>query len=185
MTMVQMFVYRLGIDVMGHALVILADEELEKLLPIWIGPYEAHAIAAAIEGKDFERPLTHDLLTTVIHSLDCHLARITVTKIEEKTYYALLTLEQDGRRVEVDSRPSDAIALALRTGAEIFVAEDVLAQSGIPWHEAIDEAEEIDTFKELIRRTGIKLDPDSFHFQSPSKPDEDENGNDDEEMENS
>ncbi len=178
--MVQMFVYRVGIDLMGHALVILADEELEQLLPIWIGPYEAHAIAAGVESKEFERPLTHDLLSAVIHSLDCRLARITVTRIEEKTYYALLTLEQDGRLVEIDSRPSDAIALALRTGADIFVAEDVLIQSGIPWHEAIDEAEEVEKFKELLRRAHVDIDPDSFQFQAPPKPDQEDSENDEE-----
>ena len=162
--MVQMFVYRVAIDLMGHTLVILCDEAVEQLLPIWIGPYEAHAIASEIDGKEFERPLTHDLLSSVISSLDCRVAKITVTKLEEQTFYAEMTLEKDGEIVEVDSRPSDAIVLALKTGADIFVAEEVLAQTGT----AADETEEVERFKELLTKADLSSDT----FRVPEESDE-------------
>ncbi len=157
--MVQMFVYRVGIDPAGQALVILTDEATEQFLPIWIGPYEAHAIAAEIEEKEFERPLTHDLLCTIIGSLDSRVAQVAVTKLTDQTFYAEVTLEKNGQAVLVDSRPSDAIALALKTGAAIFVAEEVLARAGLPSTE--ENEEELEQFKELMDRA--KIDPDFFN----------------------
>lgn len=156
--MVQMFVYRVAMDLTGHTVVILADEAVEVLLPIWVGPYEAHAIAAELDGKQFERPLTHDLLSLVIAALDCRVENVAVTKLEDKTFYGLVTLDKAGQLVEVDSRPSDALALALKTGADILVSEEVLAQAGMRTEEAAEEAEEIEKFKELLAEADISSD---------------------------
>jgi len=131
MGMVRMFVYRVGIDPRGHVLLILADEEISQLLPMEIGQFEARAIAMALAGQRFPRPLTHDLLQNVIETLGHRLEMVEVTKLENETYFAELTLvdERTDEVVKIDSRPSDAIALALRFKAPIYVAEEVLERA--------------------------------------------------------
>ena len=156
--MVQMFVYRVGIDPAGHALVILTDEATKQFLPIWIGPYEAHAIAAEIEEKEFERPLTHDLLCTIIGSLDSRVVQVAVTKLTDQTFYAEVTLEKNGQAIAVDSRPSDAIALALKTGDAIFVAEEVLARAGVPASITLNTAQVMNDPHFTARGTVVEID---------------------------
>lgn len=124
--MVRMYVYRVGIDPRGRVLLILADEGNTRLLPMVIGQFEAKAIAMELVGQHFDRPLTHDLLHSVVSSLGHHLERVDVTKLEDEIFFAELTLAGEGDLVKVDSRPSDAIALALRSGAPIYVGEEVL-----------------------------------------------------------
>ena len=142
--MVQMFVYRVGIDPRGRVLLILADEPVKQLLPMVIGQFEAKAIAMELAEQHFERPLTHDLLHNVMSSLGHRLDRVDVTKLEDDTFYAELSLVGEGDIVKVDSRPSDAIALALRSGAPIFVAEDVLDRAAVlPEDIVVDE--QVDT----------------------------------------
>jgi hypothetical protein len=126
-----MFVYRVGIDPRGRVLLILADEPVKQLLPMVIGQFEAKAIAMELAEQHFERPLTHDLLHNLVSSLGHRLDRVDVTKLEDETFYAELSLIGEGDLVKVDSRPSDAIALALRSGAPIFVAEDVLDRAAV------------------------------------------------------
>ena len=110
-------------------IVILRDSEKARLLPIWIGTAEAHAIALEIEGIRPPRPLTHDLLVGLVEALEAKVERIVVTDLRESTFYAEIHLEtKDGPR-QVDSRPSDAMALALRASAPILVAEKVLEQA--------------------------------------------------------
>ncbi len=112
--------------------VILRELETERYLPIWIGPWEANAIAMKLQGLSPERPLTHDLLTAVLEELGATLREILIADLADETFHARLLLETaDGRTVEVDCRPSDAIALAVRTGVRIFAAESVLERAGV------------------------------------------------------
>ena len=112
-----MFVYRLLIDLQGRALVVLADDKAEQLLHIWIGGFEAHAIARVLKDEPFERPLTHDLLSSVIAETGYAVERVTITRLEDNTYFAEVSLVDSTAATEIDARPSDAIALALRAGA--------------------------------------------------------------------
>jgi len=129
--MVRMMVYRVGIDPRGRVLLILADEQVTQLLPMVIGQFEARAIAMELAEERFERPLTHDLLHNVISTLGHRLERVDITKLENGVYYAELTLVGENDIVKVDSRPSDAIALALRAGAPIYVAEEILERERV------------------------------------------------------
>lgn len=112
-------------------IVVLKDPEEKRLLPIWIGVMEAGAIAAALENVQPPRPMTHDLYANVLKELGIKVLRVEVTKIENNTFYAEITLSQATRMVDIDARPSDAIALALRTGTPIHVADDVVKKAGI------------------------------------------------------
>jgi hypothetical protein len=107
-------------------IVILRDKEGEKVLPIWVGIFEANAIAMQIENVDTPRPMTHDLLRNVITDLAATVQRIVVSDLQENTFYALIYLAVRGETVAIDARPSDAIALALRTRAPIFVEDAVI-----------------------------------------------------------
>jgi len=107
-------------------IVLLKDPQSEALLPIWVGLYEANAIALEVEKSQTPRPLTHDLLKNLIHGLNAHVQRIVVTELRDDTFYAVIWMEQNGEVVALDSRPSDALALALRTDCPIFVDEEVL-----------------------------------------------------------
>ena len=107
-------------------IVLLKDPVSEALLPIWVGLYEANAIALEVEKSQMSRPLTHDLLRNLIHSLNGQVQRIVVTELKDDTFYAVIWMEQNGEVVALDARPSDALALALRTDCPIFVEEEVL-----------------------------------------------------------
>ena len=110
-------------------IVILKGEEGSTVLPIWVGVSEANAIAIRLEDVVTPRPMTHDLLTSIIEQLDAQIDEITVCDLLDNTFYARLTLNRDGEMIEIDSRPSDAIALALRTNSPIFVEQAVLEQA--------------------------------------------------------
>jgi bifunctional DNase/RNase len=107
-------------------IILLKDAQSEALLPIWVGLYEAQAIALEVEKSQTPRPLTHDLLKNLIHGLNAKVQRIVVTELKDDTFYAVVWMEQNGEIVALDSRPSDALALALRTDCPIYVDEDVL-----------------------------------------------------------
>ena len=107
-------------------IVILRDKDGQKVLPIWVGIFEANAIALQIENIATPRPMTHDLLRNVIHDLKAEVEKIVVCDLQENTFYALIYLEMNGGTVAIDARPSDAIALALRTRAPIFVEDTVI-----------------------------------------------------------
>jgi hypothetical protein len=107
-------------------IVILRDKNGERVLPIWVGIFEANAIAMQIENVDTPRPMTHDLLRNVIADLKATVQRIVVSDLQENTFYALIYLAVNGETVAIDARPSDAIALALRTRAPIFVEDAVI-----------------------------------------------------------
>ena len=111
--------------------VILKEKDSDRYLPIWIGAPEADSIAVKLQDVTVPRPLTHDLLGSVISSLGAGLVHISVTNIENDTFYATLFIRQDGKTVEVDSRPSDAIALAVRAQVPIYVSDEVLDKAGV------------------------------------------------------
>jgi hypothetical protein len=111
--------------------VILKDAEGDRYLPIWIGPWEASAIAMRLQGVEPERPLTHDLFVDVLAGLDARVSRVVVADLADETYLARLYVDHGGREVEIDARPSDALALAVRTRAAIYAAEDVLDRAAL------------------------------------------------------
>jgi bifunctional DNase/RNase len=110
-------------------IVILRDMSGDTILPIWVGPYEANAIALEIEKVSTARPMTHDLIKTLLNGLDTQVKKVVVNELRDETFYALIWLEKDGQTISVDSRPSDALALALRTDCPIYVDESVLKNS--------------------------------------------------------
>jgi uncharacterized protein len=122
--------------------VILKETDRERYLPIWIGPWEASAIAMKLQGLTPERPLTHDLFAATLDELGVKVDRVVISALAEETYHAQLFFELDGKTVEVDSRPSDALALAVRSGVRIFAAEAVLDQAGLGADSGIDADEE-------------------------------------------
>jgi len=112
-------------------IVILRGTEASTLLPIWVGVYEANAIAVEIEKIATPRPMTHDLLKNIINGLSCSLAKVVVNQLKDDTFYAIIWLKLDDRLISIDCRPSDALALALRMDAPIFVEEDVIKSSKV------------------------------------------------------
>jgi uncharacterized protein len=110
-------------------IVILRDLSGDTILPIWVGPYEANAIALEIEKVSTSRPMTHDLIKTVLAGLEAEVRKVVVSELRDETFYAVIWLEKDGRPITVDSRPSDALALALRLDCPIYVEEQVLKNS--------------------------------------------------------
>ena len=115
----------------GQHVVILKEKSAERYLPIWIGINEANAIALKITGITPERPITHDLLANVLSAVDVTVERIVVTSLSNEVFYARIQARCDGKALEIDSRPSDAIAVAVRVGAGIFVATEVLDKAGV------------------------------------------------------
>jgi len=150
--MVEMTIYGVSFDLVGkQPIVLLKTAEGNKFLPIWIGHPEAAAILMKLQGATAPRPLTHDLLVNILGELNVEVLRVTVTELRENTFYASITLQVNGREVEIDSRPSDALALAVRTSAPIFAAEDVIAESAIEFeHEDESEEQVVDKFKEFL-----------------------------------
>lgn len=111
--------------------VILKDNAGDRYLPIWIGAWEASAIAMRLQGLSAERPLTHDLFAAALDRLGVRVERVVISELSDETYHARIHLERDGVQVEVDARPSDALALAVRADVSIYAAEDVLAQAAL------------------------------------------------------
>ena len=127
---VKMGVKALIVDPIANMpVVILRDDDEKNLLPIWVGLFEANAIALQMEGVTTPRPMTHDLLKNVIEKIEGDVLRVVINALEENTFYAQIHLRVADRELLVDSRPSDAIALALRTNAPVFVEEEVLEKS--------------------------------------------------------
>src|SRR5213595_817064 len=127
---VEMKIRGLMLDpVTNTPIVILKDSGGDTVLPIWVGVYEANAIALEIEKVSTPRPMTHDLIKNVLVGLDTQVHKVVVTELREDTFYAVIWLERDGHVISIDSRPSDALALALRMDCPIFVADDVLKAS--------------------------------------------------------
>ena len=154
---VEMKIRGLMMDpVTNMPIVVLKDVQGNAVLPIWVGIYEANAIALEIEKVQTPRPMTHDLLKNVLLGLDVRVQKVVVNDLKDDTFYALIWVEREGQMMTIDSRPSDAIALALRTGSPIFVKSDV-----------IEKAKNTDLTKdagesERIRKWLENLDPDEM-----------------------
>jgi len=130
--MIEMLIDSIRVSLMNYQrVVILKEKESDRYLPIWIGPAEADAIAVKLQDVTVPRPLTHDLLRSVIDALGATISSIVVSELKNDTFYAKIVLSVDGGKMEVDSRPSDALALAVRANAPIFAEEIVLEKAGI------------------------------------------------------
>jgi len=149
--MIQMKVMGIALDTRtGSPIVVLNDMENRRALPIWIGSAEASAIIRKIENLSVSRPMTHDLIINVIQKAGYTLDRIEINNVEKETYFATLFLVNGDDTLEIDSRPSDAIAIAMRAEAPIFVTANVLASGGVSTDTAKDE-EEAQEFKDFIQ----------------------------------
>ena len=136
----EMTLYGVSFEPIGKTpIVLLKTADDDKFLPIWIGHAEAAAILMKLQGSTPPRPMTHDLLTDVVSELQGEVVKVTITEMRENTYYAQITVVQNGRELEIDSRPSDAIALAVRCDAQIFATEDIIEESGIDFQTDDDE----------------------------------------------
>jgi hypothetical protein len=155
-----MVIYGVSFDLVGkQPIVLLKTADGNKFLPIWIGHPEAAAILMKLQGAQTPRPMTHDLVSEMLGELNAKVIRITVTELRDNTFYASITLQQDGSEIEVDSRPSDAIALAVRAEAPIFAADSVIEESAIEFEgEEVNEEEIVDEFKKFLDR----VSPDEF-----------------------
>ena len=130
--MIEMTIDSIRVSLMNYQRVVILKEKMaERYLPIWIGPAEADAIAVKLQGVTTPRPLTHDLLHSVIDALGATVNSIIVSELKNDTFYARIVLDVDGRQMEIDSRPSDALALAVRVEAPIYAEEIVLDKAGI------------------------------------------------------
>ena len=135
--------------------VILRDAARERYLPIWIGPWEANAIAMRLQGITPERPMTHDLFSRTLEELGVTLKQIIVTDLADDTFRARLLLELDGRSVEMDARPSDAIALAVRANVPIFASDAVLDRAAVVPES--EEEERLSVFREFVNSLEFEL----------------------------
>jgi len=135
----------------NQPIVLLKEEDGTRFLPIFIGSPEATAIVYALQGMETPRPMTHDLFKTVLDGLDVKLLRVEITALHDGTFYAEIEFERDGKRSRISSRPSDAIALAVRFGAEvpIYADEGVLDEAGVLF-EADEEEHEVEQFREFL-----------------------------------
>ena len=139
--------------------VILKESAQDRYLPIWIGPWEASAIAMKLQGLTADRPLTHDLFASALENLGVRVDRVVISTLAEETYHARLHLERDGTFFEIDSRPSDALALAVRTGGRIFASEAVLEQAALGGDATATGEEDSDIVPEgsPLESTGEKI----------------------------
>ena len=176
--MFEVTVVSLGLDKASSTpVVILKEKSGERLLPIWIGPGEASAIAMELAGIHFARPLTHDLFTAVVRGLGSSLVRVLITKVIDNTYYASLVFRRNGEFISIDSRPSDSIALALRAEAPIFADESLLELSALEIEEAEEEdlngepvpdiGEPFDESEEPLREYLKRMNPEDFGRFTP------------------
>ncbi len=172
--MIEVEIESIRVSLMSqHRVIILRERGAPRYLPIWIGPFEADAITIELQGVEVPRPLTHDLLADVIETLGARVSHVVVNDLRNDTFYAVIVLDHHGEAIEIDSRPSDAIALAVRTRSPIFVEEHVMDQAGsVPEEDLaestppledlfLEEEEEVDTedlgaFKEFLE--GLDLE---------------------------
>jgi uncharacterized protein len=158
--MQEMVIYGVSFDLVGkQPIVLLKTADGNRYLPIWIGQPEAAAILMKLQGASTPRPMTHDLFAEVLEQLEAQVVRITVTELKDNTFYASITVQQNGSEIEIDSRPSDAIALAVRAEAPIFAAERVIEESAIEFEgEEVNEEEIVSDFRKFLE----DVTPDEF-----------------------
>jgi bifunctional DNase/RNase len=157
---VEMKVKGLSMDPKSKAfIVLLSDLENRHALPIWIGPFEANAIALKLSNTHLQRPQTHDLIRNILEAFDSEILKIEVMDLRDNTYYALIHIIADGRELTIDSRPSDAIAVALAVGAPIYVREKVLYKAKTV---ELDKDMDEDQLKEFLE----SLNPEDFKYKA-------------------
>jgi bifunctional DNase/RNase len=174
----EMTVYGVSFDLVGkQPIVLLRAAEGSMYLPIWIGHPEAAAILMRLQGQEPPRPLTHDLALSLVESLDAEVDRVTVTELKDGTFYARITLVRDGTEIEIDSRPSDAIALAIRADAKIFAEDEVMDESGVVWEGDVPDLAYAQDAQELgevdlgeFRKFLDTVTPDEFAAGSDDPP---------------
>src|SRR6476661_1436490 len=152
--MVEMTIYGVSFDLVGkQPIVLLKTADGNRYLPIWIGHPEAAAILMKLQGATAQRPLTHDLLMNIL----VEVVRVTVTELRENTFHASITIAQNGSEVEIDSRSSDAIAVAVRAQAPIFAADDVIEESAIEMEgDDVNEEEIVDEFRSFLDKVSAE-----------------------------
>jgi bifunctional DNase/RNase len=158
-----MLIYGVSFDLVGkQPIVLLKTADGNKFLPIWIGHPEAAAILMKLQSQAPPRPMTHDLLSDMLEQLEAQVVRITVTELRENTFYAQITVQQEGREIEVDSRPSDAIALAIRAEAPIFAADRVIEESAIEFEGEDVDQDQLDAEVAKFRNFLEDVTPEDF-----------------------
>ena len=158
--LIEMKVKNLAFDLSkSGAMVFLEEMNGKRVLPIWIGIFEANAIALELRKISTARPMTHDLILNIIKGLEAEATKVVVTELKDNTFYAIIHINLREGEVEIDSRPSDAIAVALRVGTPIYVAEEVINQAGRS--EETKESNKTEGFMEWLE----KLDPDDFKYK--------------------
>ncbi len=171
MKTIPMHVHAITLDADSNSpILILKDESGERTLPIWIGLLEATAIATELESLEFARPMTHDLAVSLVEATGARIVQVVVTDLKENTYYAEIILEKGGERFSVDARPSDAVALALRSDAEILVNEEVLDKARPVDESAVQEpsvmqGERKEKDQEKWNKILEELDPSAFKYK--------------------
>jgi len=140
----------------NQPIVLLREKEGERFLPIWIGAMEATAIAFALQGIVTARPMTHDLMKNLLEEIGVNIDRIVITELRDGTFYAVIQMQQNGSTFEVSSRPSDAIALAVRVNVPVFANEEVLTEASIVIRD--DEEQEVEKFREFLEQ----VNPEDF-----------------------
>jgi uncharacterized protein len=162
-----MLIYGVSFDLVGkQPIVLLKTADGNKFLPIWIGHPEAAAILMKLQSQAPPRPMTHDLLSDMLEQLEAQVVRITVTELRENTFYAQITVQQDGREIDVDSRPSDAIALAIRAEAPIFAAERVIEESAIEFEGEDVDQDQLDAEVAKFRNFLDEVTPEDFAVEN-------------------
>jgi len=142
----------------NQPIVLLREREGERFLPIWIGNAEAQAIALALQGVVTPRPMTHDLLRNILEELAVQVQSIAITELRDGTFYAVINMQRNGTALAISSRPSDAIALAVRLECPIFASEDVLSEASILIPAGEEEEEEVERFREFLEN----VNPEDF-----------------------
>lgn len=140
----------------NQPIVLLKESQGERYLPIWIGAVEATAIAFALQGIETPRPMTHDLMRDILQETETQVERVVISDLVDQTFFAVIRMSADGKSVEVSSRPSDAIALAVRINAPLFASEEVLEQAGIELRD--EEETEVEKFREFLDQ----VNPEDF-----------------------
>jgi len=155
-----MSIYGVSFDMVGkQPILLLKTQDGNRFLPIWIGSSEATAILMKLQGVETPRPMTHDLLSEVVRQLNAEVARVTVTELRDNTFIAQITVRGESGEIDLDSRPSDALALAVRVDAPIFAADKVIEDSALEFESDADDADDVvERFKEFLD----DVTPDDF-----------------------
>lgn len=164
--MVEVEIDSIRVSLMSqHRIVVLKETRADRYLPIWIGPYEAEAITVSLQQMEVARPLTHDLMKSIMQTLGAEVLRINIVELRDDVFYARIIVRVDGRELEIDSRPSDALALAVRVHVPVFVAESVMLEAGTEPEkeltagegEAVEEGgdERLEVFKDFVDKLDL------------------------------